>query len=67
MSRITETEIVETIERLLKSDITAYRIYTQTGVGQAKISRLKSKEIKINNLTLNVAMKLYEYAKGNNI
>ena len=49
------------IEKLLASDISAYRIAKDTGIAQSKISGLRSGSIKIENLTLAVAEKLVAY------
>ena len=51
----------EQIEKLLASDISAYRIAKDTGIAQSKISGLRSGSIKIENLTLAVAEKLVTY------
>ncbi|HAC5788979.1 TPA_asm: hypothetical protein GZX72_14225 [Listeria monocytogenes] len=67
LSHDMKKELIETIEKLLESDITAYRIEKETNVNQSKIGKLKRREIKINNLTVNVALKLYEFAKKNHV
>ena len=51
----------EQIEKLLASDISAYRIAKDTGIAQSKISGLRSGSIKIENLTLAIAEKLVSY------
>lgn len=57
-------EIYRTIKRLLESEITAYQIEKDTGISRAKIGRLKNGKNDLNNLTLETAGKLYEYAKA---
>ena len=49
------------IEKLLASDLSAYRIAKDTGIAQSKISGLRSGSIKIENLTLAIAEKLVSY------
>lgn len=56
-------EIYQTIKRLLESEITAYQIEKDTGISRAKIGRLKNGKNDLNNLSLETASKLYEYAK----
>lgn len=49
------------IQKLLESDISAYKIAKDTGVAQSKISGLRSGTIKIENITLAIAEKLALY------
>ncbi|WP_436950171.1 hypothetical protein [Staphylococcus xylosus] len=56
------TEIYQTIQKLLHSEITAYQIEKDTGISRAKIGRLKNGKNNINNLSLETTGKLYEYA-----
>ena len=49
------------IEKLINSEITAYKISKETGVSVGNISELKSGKRKIGNLTLDTAEKLYDY------
>lgn len=58
------TEIYQTIEHLLDSEITAYQIEKDTGISRAKIGRLKNGKNNLDNLSLETAGKLYEYAKA---
>ncbi|MBO1213754.1 helix-turn-helix domain-containing protein [Staphylococcus nepalensis] len=58
------TEIYQTIEHLLDSKITAYQIEKDTGISRAKIGRLKNGKNNLDNLSLETAGKLYEYAKA---
>lgn len=53
----------ETIESLLKSDITAYQIGKDLGMQPVIIQRYMKGERKLDNMTLKTAEKLYEYAK----
>lgn len=53
--------IIETIERLLASDLSAYYIHQQTGVTASSIQRLRSGDRKISKLTLDSAEKLYMF------
>ncbi|MBO0377753.1 XRE family transcriptional regulator [Staphylococcus warneri] len=53
--------IIQTIERLLSSDLSAYYISQQTGVSASSIQRLRSGNRKINKLTIDTAEKLYMY------
>lgn len=50
------------IEWLLENE-TQYRIAKDTGVTQSKLSELKNKKIKMENLTFGIAATLTEYAK----
>lgn len=49
------------IEKLINSEITAYKISKETGVSVGNISELKSGKRKIGNLTLDTAEKFYDY------
>lgn len=51
--------IIETIERLLNSNLSAYYIHQQTGVAASSIQRLRSGDRQLNKLTLDSAEKLY--------
>ncbi|HCU8763897.1 TPA: XRE family transcriptional regulator [Staphylococcus aureus] len=53
--------IIETIEKLLNSDLSAYYIHQQTGVTASSIQRLRSGERQLNKLTLDSAEKLYRF------
>lgn len=44
--------IIETIERLLNSDLSAYYIHQKTGMTASSIQRLRSGERQLNKLTL---------------
>ncbi|MBF7029746.1 Trp family transcriptional regulator [Staphylococcus kloosii] len=57
-------EVYQTIKRLLESEITAYQIEKDTGISRAKIGRLKNGKNDLNNLSIETAGKLYEYAKA---
>jgi len=51
-------KIKENIKKLLKSDITAYRISKETGISESQLSRMKKGEIEIGRITLDNAIKL---------
>lgn len=53
--------IIQTIERLLSSDLSAYYISKKTGVSASSIQRLRSGDRQINKLTIDTAEKLYMY------
>lgn len=53
----------KTIEKLLNSNLSSNHIATKTGISQSTISRIRSGERTIDNLTLKNAEKLYEYQK----
>lgn len=57
-------DIKKEIQKLLDSDITGYRIYKETGVDQAVISKLRSGERKIEDLTVSTADKLLKFKGG---
>lgn len=50
--------IVENIQSLLASDLTAYKIQAETGINRSTIGRLKKGEIEIVKLSLENALKL---------
>lgn len=60
------TEIYQTIQKLLNSEITAYQIEKDTGISRAKIGRLKNGKNNIDNLSLETTDKLYKYATNSN-
>ena len=51
--------IIETIEKLLNSDLSAYYIHQKTGVTASSIQRLRSGERQLNKLMLDSTEKLY--------
>ncbi|MDK7284466.1 MAG: DNA-binding protein [Lactobacillus crispatus] len=57
----------KTIEKLLKSDISGYRIYKETGISQSRISDLRNRHRTLDNLSFANAEKLYNYANRVNI
>lgn len=57
-------DIKKEVKKLLDSDITGYRIYKETGVDQAVISKLRSGERKIEDLTVSTADKLLKFKGG---
>lgn len=54
--------MIETIEKLLKSDLTSYKIGKDTGIPVQQIDHYR-KSMKIGNITLGNALKLYDYYK----
>lgn len=54
----------ETIEKLLNSNISSNHIATKTGVSQSVVSRIRSGERQLGNISLDSAEKLFEYQKG---
>ena len=57
----------ESIEKLLNSDVSGYRIYKETGISQSRISDLRNDRRKLDNLTFANAEKLYNMAKKRQI
>lgn len=56
-------KVIQNINELLDSDITAYEIQVQTGLQCSLIGRLRKGEIKLENITFQKAMILYAYAE----
>lgn len=54
----------KTIEKLLSSDVTGYKIEMNTGVRQSNISEIRNGKRQLDNLSLKNAEKLYEYQVG---
>lgn len=54
-------DIKRNIQKLLDSDITNYRIYKDTGVAQSTLSDLKNGKSRIEDMRLEVALKLNDY------
>lgn len=54
--------MIEAIEKLLKSDLTSYKIGKDTGISVQQIDHYR-KSMKIGNITLANALKLYDYYK----
>ncbi len=52
----------EAIEELLKSDLTSYKIAKDTGISVQQVDRYR-KSMKVGNITLANALKLYNYYK----
>ena len=53
----------EDIEKLLKSDISAYRIGKETSVPESNVKRLRSRYTEINNIRFHHAESLSSYYK----
>ena len=62
-------KIIKEIEELLNSDVTDYRISKDTGITLSVIQNYRSGKYALENMTLKIAKKLYEYkretTKGN--
>lgn len=56
--------MIKEIKELLDSDISEYQIYKETGVSQSTIGELRSGKRKLENITLKVAEKLYDFYKN---
>ena len=54
-------KIIKEIEELLKSDVTDYRISKDTGITLSVIQNYRNGKYALENMTLKVAKKLYEY------
>ena len=54
-------KIIKEIEELLKSDVTDYRISKDTGITLSVIQNYRSGKYALENMTLKIAKKLYEY------
>lgn len=55
--------IIETVKKLLESEISATEIEKATGVDASSIRRIRRGERKLENLSFEKGVKLYEYAK----
>lgn len=55
--------IIEIVKRLMNSDISATEIEKATGVDASSIRRIRRGERKIENLSFEKGVALYEYAK----
>ncbi|MCC2250091.1 helix-turn-helix domain-containing protein [Virgibacillus sp. AGTR] len=51
----------EDIRKLIESDITGYKIKKETGISESTISRIRRGQIDIGSITLDNALKLYEF------
>lgn len=56
-------EIKKTILQLFKSDVTTYRISKETGISISSIDRYRDNTSSLENMTLNIAGKLCDYAE----
>lgn len=56
-------KIIKEIEELLNSDVTDYRISKDTGITLSVIQNYRSGKYALENMTLKIAKKLYEYKK----
>ncbi|MEB6244685.1 XRE family transcriptional regulator [Staphylococcus xylosus] len=55
--------IIETVKKLIESDIIASEIEKATGVDASSIRRIRRGERKLENLSFEKGVALYEYAK----
>ena len=55
-------KIIKEIEDLFKSDITDYRISKDTGITLSVIQNYRNGKYVLENMTLKIAKKLYDYA-----
>lgn len=55
------TNIKDNIKKLLDSGITNYRIHKDTGIAQSTLSDLKNGKSRIEDMRLEVALKLNDY------
>lgn len=60
-------KIIKEIEELLKSDITDYRISKDTGITLSVIQNYRNGKYALENMTLKIAKKLYEYKEKINM
>lgn len=54
--------LIERIKEVLESNVPANRIQAITGLQRSLITRLRSGEVKLENVTFQKAMTLYEYS-----
>lgn len=55
--------IIETVKKLMDSEISATEIEKETGVDASSIRRIRRGERKLENLSFEKGIALYEYAK----
>lgn len=60
-------KIIKEIEELLNSDVTDYRISKDTGITLSVIQNYRSGKYALENMTLKIAKKLYEYKEKINM
>lgn len=60
-------KIIKEIEELLNSDVTDYRISKDTGITLSVIQNYRSGKYVLENMTLKIAKKLYEYKEKINM
>ncbi|TGP62405.1 hypothetical protein EN872_06075 [bacterium M00.F.Ca.ET.229.01.1.1] len=58
----TTQRLTERINQVLESNVPANRIQAITGLQRSLITRLRSGEVKLENVTFQKAMTLYEYS-----
>lgn len=55
--------VIDSINGLLDSTVTAYEIQTQTGVQRSLIGKLRKGQVKLENIAFKTALTLYAYAE----
>lgn len=55
--------VTDSINELLGSTVTAYEIQAQTGVQRSLIGKLRKGQVKLDNIALRNALKLYAYSE----
>nr|DAX42021.1 MAG TPA: DNA-binding protein [Caudoviricetes sp.] len=60
-------KIIKEIEELLKSDVTDYRISKDTGITLSVVQNYRNGKYALENMTLKIAKKLYEYKEKINM
>ena len=64
---MTVDKLIKDIEELLNSDVTDYRISKDTGITLSVIQNYRSGKYALENMTLKIAKKLYEYKEKINM
>lgn len=57
-----DIKVEEAVNRILDSDITAYRIWQDSGIQKSQITRLRSGERSLDNSEWSTIKKLYNYS-----
>jgi hypothetical protein len=59
--------MLENVNNLIKSEISGYKIWQETGVSQSQISRLRKGEIEVGNISTDNSVKLNKFWEENNM
>ena len=59
--------MLNNINNLIKSEISGYKIWQETGVSQSQISRLRKGEIEVGNISTDNSIKLNKFWEENNM